>query len=219
VRALFGNVARFDFGKIKGDLPRVDLPDLLPFVRALLVSCNRRPVQNDLRLSFRTPEAWVQADFTIAERYELVFARDAKDLSGKDLAGVGQRVVDRALRVAVEATESVAALDGLDGPISVFMIRDKVTGGEGVVRKTLLATQRVEGRWVVLKDWEVIVLLNPLADRPRSLAVLQPAEAGLDLQALAREAGEHLASVVGKLDLPYRVPVIESLALLVPAKV
>ena len=77
VQNLIGHVARFDFGTVAGQIPRVDLSDLVPFFKAILAFRGRRPAQADnLRLSFRPPEAW-KDDFLIAatDRYDLLFAR------------------------------------------------------------------------------------------------------------------------------------------------
>ena len=93
VRDLVGNVARFDFGTVAGQIPRVDLPDLVPFVKAILTVRGRRPDQaDDLRLSFRPPEEW-RDDFVIStvDRYELLFAREPQPEQGEDVAGVGLR--------------------------------------------------------------------------------------------------------------------------------
>src|SRR5262249_46062929 len=74
VRSLFGNAARFDFGEVANEIPKVDLPDLMPFFKALFSALNRRPGQTDeVRLSFKTPQQWMD-DFTIAEKYDLLFA-------------------------------------------------------------------------------------------------------------------------------------------------
>ena len=102
VRNLVGHVARFDFGAVSDQIPRVDLPDLVPFLKAILTIRGRRPDQaEDLHLRFRPPEEW-KDDFSIAvvERYDLLFAREPQPKAGEDVAGVGLRVVDRAVRDA-----------------------------------------------------------------------------------------------------------------------
>ena len=94
VRNLIGHVARFDFGAVAGQIPRVDLPDLVPFVKAILTVRGRRPDQSDnLRLSFRPPEEW-KDDFLIStvDRYDLLFTREPQPKQGEDVAGVGLRV-------------------------------------------------------------------------------------------------------------------------------
>ena len=56
VRNLVGHVARFDFGAVADQIPRVDLPDLVPFFKAILAVRGRRPDQADnRRLRFPSP--------------------------------------------------------------------------------------------------------------------------------------------------------------------
>ena len=59
VRELVGQSAGFDFGQDADQLPRLDLPDLRPFLHAML-ALNRRKVRDDEDgLSFKTPEEWL----------------------------------------------------------------------------------------------------------------------------------------------------------------
>ena len=56
VRELVGHSARFDFGEVTAQLPRVDLPALRPFLHTML-ALNRRKVRDDEDgLSFKTPK-------------------------------------------------------------------------------------------------------------------------------------------------------------------
>ena len=133
VRNLVGNVARFDFGAVAGQIPQVDLPDLVPFFKAVLAVRGRRPDQTeDTRLRFRPPDEW-KDDFSIAavDRYDVLFAREPQPNEGEDVAGVGLRVVDRAVRDAVELTGAFATIRGLDAPVFVFSVRDRITSSDG----------------------------------------------------------------------------------------
>ncbi len=219
VRSLFGNVARFDFGEVAGQIPRVDLPDLVPFFKAIFAVLGKRPNQvDDLRLSFKTPQQWMD-DFAIAERYELLFAREPRPREGEDIAGVGLRVVDRALRAAIDAPDALAAMGELDGPLVVFALRDRITGSEGAVRKVVVGLQHEEETgWKLLRDWEVLKLLNPAADKPRSTVFDADPTDKLDALKLLSEAKQALESCVDRLDLPFQLPVIERLACLLPGE-
>ena len=219
VRRLFGNVARFDFGEVAEEIPKVDLPDLVPFFKALLAALNRRPTQTDeVRLSFKTPQQWMD-DFTIAEKYDLLFAREPQPREGEDVAGVGLRVVDRAIRTALELSDSVAALGELENVLVVFAIRDRITGAEGAVRKVIIGMLRGGGAtWRLLRDWEVLKLLNSAADKPRSSAFDVRPKERVDLLGLLDEAEQALGSRLGELGLPFRMPVPECLACLVPGE-
>jgi superfamily II DNA or RNA helicase len=217
VRSLFGNVARFDFGEVADQIPRVDLPDLVPFFKSVFAMLGKRPHQiDDLRLSFKTPQEWTD-DFTIAERYDLLFAREPRPLEGEDIAGVGLRVVDRALRTAVEAPDALAAMGELAGPLVVFALRDRITGKGGAVRKVVVALQQCDrSEWELIRDWELLKLLNAAADKPRSAVFDVKPRQGLDATKVLEDARRALDASLTALDLPFRLPAVERLALLLP---
>lgn len=179
----------------------------------------RRPHQVDnVRLSFKTPKQWLD-DFTIAERYDLLFAREPSPHEGEDVAGVGLRVVDRALREAIEAADALAPMGELKGALVVFALRDRITGAEGAVRKVVVGLQRSEGsEWKLVRDWELLKLLNPAADKPRSNVFDVKPKGGVDAAKLLHEAEVALEARLNELDLPFRLPAIERLAMLVPGK-
>ena len=219
VASMFGNVERFDFGEAAAQIPKVDLPDLIPFFKSLCAMLRRRPTRiDDVRLEFHTPQEWTKDDFTIADRYALMFARESRPREGEDIAGIGLRVVDRALAAAVDATESLAAMRDLDGPLVVFALRDRITGSERTVRKIVVGMQQRahDGAWGVLRDWEVLKLLNPAADKPRSTVFDAKPWGQVDVVTLLTEAEQHLKSRLGDLDLPFHLPVMEHLACLIP---
>lgn len=218
VASMFGNVARFDFGEAAAQIPKVDLPDLIPFFKSLCAMLRRRPTRiDDVRLEFHTPQEWTKDDFTIADHYALLFARESRPREGEDIAGIGLRVVDRALRAAVDASESLAAMRGLAGPLVVFALRDRITGSERTVRKTVVGMQRAhDGAWGLLRDWEVLKLLNPAADRPRSTVFDAKPSGQVGVAALLTEAEQHLEARLDDLDLPFQLPVMEHLACLIP---
>ena len=220
VRNLIGHVARFDFGAVAGQIPRVDLPDLVPFFKAILAVRGRRPDQADNhRLGFRPPEEW-KDDFLIStvDRYDLLFAREPQPRQGEDLAGVGLRVVDRAVRDAVALSAAFATIRGLDAPIFVFSVQDRITGSDGPIRAAVVAAQSGADRdWNLIRDWELVHRLNTLADKPRSF-VFSDAEPALDVSDLITSARQYVVSQIDALDLPFALPTVESLACLVPAE-
>ena len=98
-------------------------------------------------------------DFAIAvvDRYDLLFAREPKPSVTEDIAGVGLRVVDRAVSDALDLTVAVAAIKGLDAPIFVFTVRDRITGSDSSVRSLVVAAQSSgDGTWELIRDWELI---------------------------------------------------------------
>jgi superfamily II DNA or RNA helicase len=219
VRSLFGNVARFDFNEVADQIPRVDLPDLVPFFKSALTIHGKRPQQTGAaRLSFNTPQQW-QDDFAIANQYELRFDRDVpRGKKSDDVAGVGLRVVDRALRAAVDLPDALAAVGGLGRPLVTFLIRDKITGSDGTVRKVLVGLLgEADGSWTLLRDWEVLKLLNPVADKPRRSIFNADPKADVNVEEMIIKAEQALESRTNELDLPFRLPTVDRLAMLVPA--
>ena len=220
VRNLVGNVARFDFGAVAGQIPRVDLPDLVPFFKAVLAVRGRRPEQTGkLRLRCRPPDEW-KDDFSIAvvDRYDLLFAREPQPKDGEDVAGVGLRIVDRAVRDAVDLTGAFGAIRGLDAPIFVFHLRDRITGSDGPIRAVVVAAESDDdGGWSLIRDWELMQRLNPLADKPRS-PVFSDAHLAHDVADLIADARRYVESKFDELDLPFALPTVESLACLVPGE-
>ncbi len=217
VRTLVGHVARFDFGRVAGQIPQVDLPDLLPFFKAILAVRSRRPGQaDDLRLEINTPKQW-RDDFAIVGRYNLLFARQPQPRQGEDVAGVGLRVVDRALQDACELQEAFSAITGLENPLFVFVVRDQITGADASIQSVAVGVEQVDGRWKILRDWEVITQLNSLADKPRSPIFSANEPAQDNIMALFIEAQNEVVSHLDELGLPFEIPILEKLACLVPA--
>lgn len=218
VRSMIGNVARFDFVDVADQIPRVDLPDLMPFVKAVLAMLGRRPTQIDeIRLSFRTPEEWAD-DFAIADRYQLLFAREQRPRKDEDIAGIGLRVVNRAVDAAIKTTDALAIVGGLDGLIAVFTLSDRVTGSDGTIRKVVVGMHRKpDGVWNLLRDWELLKTLNEIADRPRSSALHSPKGDVTDLRSILMGAETSLRSRAEDLRLPFQRVATECIACLVPA--
>ena len=198
----------------------MDLPDLVPFFKAILSVRGRRPDQvGDVRLRFRPPEEW-KDDFSIAvvARYDLLFAREPRPKDGEDVAGVRLRVVDRAVRDAVELTGAFGAIRSLDTPIFVFSVRDRITGSDGPVRAVVVAARSgSHGAWILVRDWELIQRLNPLADKPRT-PVFAEASPAYDVANLMADARRYVESHLDTLDIPFALPTVENLACLVPGE-
>jgi hypothetical protein len=96
-------------------------------------------------------------------------------------------------------------------------VRDRITGSDGPVRTVIVgATQASDGTWGLLRDWELIKLLNPLADKPRSPVFAAAARTGRGVMELLTAAQQHVESQLGALDLPFKLPTVERLACLVP---
>jgi hypothetical protein len=217
VRALVGNAARFDFQQVSAQIPKLDLPDLKPFFKAML-HLNKRKVQDDASgISFYTPDSWLGPPGVARQYSGMVFDRAGKD--SQKILGVGHRLVDQAINQARALTSSVAAVPAavISLPIYLFRITDRVTSQGGVVRGVTVAVERGPDGFVLVRDWETIGRLNQvLSERdPRRFRVqasVDPTAVRADVDA----ARTWLATRLQELDLPFRVPDVSICCLFLP---
>ena len=189
VQELVGNCAKFDFQRVSPELPQVDLPDLLPFILAMLARNKRRPVEDGRGLSFSTPEAW-RADPRVRSHYSgLIFDRTERSAdAGARILGVGHVLIEQALRQALGEDASVGTLpsDILPHPMFFFRVTDQVTGRGAAVRAVLCAVSGEQPERV-LRDWELLLRLNDLLQRFGRRRCLREAAVPVD-QAYVRPA-------------------------------
>lgn len=180
VKELVGNCARFDFQQVSEKLPKVDLPDLIPFMQNSLVLNRRQPRLVEGELSFKTPEAWM-TDIRVLPEYEgMVFDRNQQEFRTLErLLGVGHVIVDSALTQALdlEATTAFIPSDRLKFPVAVYRVFDRVTT-DAPNRKTLVCGAKfdADGQIQVLPDWQLLKALNSLS--AHSLKVMSESFSG-----------------------------------------
>jgi superfamily II DNA or RNA helicase len=223
VNEIVGNCDRFDFQSVGKEVPPVDLPDLRPFVEAMLVLNRRRPRRgDDGALGFKTPDAWM-SEVGVRSTYEgLVFDRTVR---GKDamnrVVGVGHKIVEQALQQAVNESACAAIVSStlLHQPIVVARILDRVTGKDVPVRSVVLAAERSAktGEWMILRDWQTVRRLNEMVE---NLSVLRrscgPPEALGGIQSAVASALRLIESEVPTLKTGFRVPLVEALVVIWP---
>jgi superfamily II DNA or RNA helicase len=175
VQNLLGHVAQFDFQGIGTDLPRVDLPDLKPFFMAALAIHGREWNDDGQgRGTFRTPEAWM-GTYGIRDRYEhMAFARG--EAPHHQTLGADYDLFTKGLQQILGRSESLAAIPQRHWsgpPLLVYRIHEQVeqeTAGPDLV----VGLQTDAGGFQLLRDWEVIKLLSPVAEVHRSLRQMNP---------------------------------------------
>lgn len=203
VEALVGHSAHFDFQEVSPLIPRVDLPDLLPFMRRSLRYNHRAVQEMDGTLSFKTPDAWLK-EFGVLRNYrQLCFSRNGDG----DIAGVGHRAVDQALAQARELQASVTALKAgfLPADLYIYRISERVTDRPGH-RVTLVG--RLHGsqpQW--LRDWELLKLFSQ---------ALEAGDASVNKShlPLTKRYCEELSDTLDALGLNYISAHVEPVALL-----
>lgn len=214
---LVGHCQSFDLSQLD-DVPRKDLPDLIPFFHGMLVKNKRRPERDDGVFSFRTPEAWLTTP-GIRMRYEgLIFHRNPKDNEeAKRIVGVGHQLFDQALAQADAWEGSLAQLKGLPQPLAVFRFMDAVTGQKGQVRLVVAGvTLNEAGDMMLIKDEEVLAILNQ-----RKVTQMDTGASNTEGSAEAQakwldDARQHAQTAIGTLRLPFRKPLMSDMVLFWP---
>lgn len=222
VKDLIGNVRSFDFQEVSEVLPRVDLPDLVPFFETALSLNGRKVRRTEQGFSFLTPEDW-KTDPAVMPQYDSVCfdRRVRKGDAAKSLLGVGHRVVDRALAQATARQGCLAAVstDFADRVLIVFQIRDRVTTDASAKHSLLAGISFDDSRSAgeLLLDWQVLKLLNewPLRKIELTKRSVRPVEPEEILSAVER-AHQILAARTADLDEHLRYPLIEPIAVFWP---
>jgi hypothetical protein len=224
VRDLIGNTARFDFQEVSDRIPHVDLPDLIPFFTTVLQLNGRRFREENGEYTFKTPDEWI-TEPGIRQNYEkMVFDRNVQGKNGiSRILGVGQRVFAHALEQSINLNASIMTLpiSVLPNPIFVFRVYDRVTNSTSVVRSIILAVvlKLSDGKLnQILLDWQLLKFLNELIESKkvkRIEASDKPSDTETVIESLMMAKNEVKLSL-DKIDLSFRVPEIEDLAILWP---
>ncbi len=167
VRELLGNVSRFDFQQVGKDLPKVDLPDLEKFFTQTVSRHGRRIFRREEGLEIKTPDEWKARSYALRDKYEgLVFDRNLRGTNAASrVLGVGHLLFDIALEDARNLPSTFARVDGLAAPLLVVTVEDQITGTGALVHRLIFGVTEKEGEVEVLRDWELLQLLNGIALR------------------------------------------------------
>jgi hypothetical protein len=99
----------------------------------------------------------------------------------------------------------------------VFRIRDRVTDNTGNIRSVVAAVLREGNTQRILRDWELLVVLNCVPVGRTKL--VEPSRRPLDplkIRGMIEEATLALQTGANTLDLPFQYPEVEVLACLLP---
>ena len=77
-------------------------------------------------------------------------------------------------------------------------------------------TKSGDGNWELVRDWDVILQLGPLADKPRSPALSPEVRVSHGMDGAVESAQMYLEGRLGALELPFTLPTVEPLCCLVP---
>ena len=222
VQDLVGNAAKFDFREVSDRLPKVDLPDLRPFMEVSLTLNGRRAKDDDDGLSFLTPDAWRREPGVYAEYRGMRFdRRDRAPDAARRLLGVGHKVVNQALQQARSRSVTVASLSSEDLKVSliVFYIRDRVTASERR-SSTIVAAVELDGSDAapsLLLDWQLVKRLNDLPLRKTVMREPSPQVGDIEsTRSVVARATTYLESNLGTLHHSLRHPFVEVAAVMLP---
>jgi superfamily II DNA or RNA helicase len=218
VQDLLGHSQHFDFAQVSNQIPKLDLPDLAPFLRLALRHNRRQLTEIDGMLAFKTPDAW-QKTMGVKPRYDdLQFVRRPVSRRKGTVLGVGNRLFDTALAQAQQYSEtySVIASGGENSILFVFRCYDLITGNMAQPKTIVCGVLAQANSIRILTDGQVLQLLNDLATNvrpsPDSDTVLQASIPG-DPGKLHRSEA-FLRSALPSFDLPFRQPEVELLGIL-----
>lgn len=171
VKDLVGNCARFDFQEVSQRLPKISLKDLEPFITGMLVKNRRQPRAGAEGLSFKTPDEWMVEPAILPEYSAMIFDREqAGDGSPEHLLGVGHKLVDVAIKQAMDLEACIAVIGSgkIEAPLLACRVFDRITTGEANRPALVCGAEVREGQVHIVPDWVLLQKLNCLS--PHSLA-------------------------------------------------
>jgi len=204
VRELFGSVSRFDFQQVGKDLPRVDLPDLEKFFTQSISRYGRRIFRRDEGLEIKTPDEWKERSYALRDRYEgLVFDRSLRGTNAASrVLGIGHLLFDIALEEARNLPVSFACVSGLVAPLLIVTVEDEVTGTGALVHRLIFGVTEKQGLVEVLRDWELLQLLNSCSPKSAQLVGTTDLDAQSTVECLKRAFDAELSTHAPTLHRP-----------------
>ncbi|MBD5804509.1 RNA polymerase-associated protein RapA [Azoarcus sp. Aa7] len=214
VKTLVGHAQSFDLSGLK-DVPPLDLPDLLPFFQGALENNGRRPNLQSGLLSFKTPEKWLDHPAIKRDYKELCFDRSSLVSAECGLIGVGHPLLTRALDQADRHSAVLSYVERLESPILLLLASDRVTDGGAHVRRSAIGVIQDTTGLKVVRDWEILQILNRLDGR--RMSGNKGSVEAREIESWIREARRVAVNYLPQLDLPFAVPELKELLLLWPS--
>lgn len=220
VRSLVGHCEHFDFQETSERIPKLDLPALLPFFKAMLALNSRRYQEADGELSFKTPDAWMNTAAVRKSYRNMAFTRNP-DTEIASILGVGHAAVDQSIQQARSLEDSVTSIPStvLTDPLVVFRVSERVTSGTASFRSIVAAAEVLQsGEVKVIQDWGLVTRLNSLLEQRtlrRDDAARQAAERST-IELIVERGREQIEREIGTLDVSFTVPDFRLLAVLYP---
>jgi hypothetical protein len=184
----------------------------------MLTMNGRRTVKDEEGISFKTPDGWL-VDPGVRLAYEkMVFDRN---LRGQDAAkrvmGVGHKVIDQAIKQALDGTANVATVSAarLKQPLLVFRVFDSVTSERTSIRSKIVGMAHSKDGLRILQDWELLLELNGVVlGRDAKADSSVPPDNVEEIHEIVASGISLVSASTADLDVPFKHPVVELLSLL-----
>jgi hypothetical protein len=155
-------------------------------------------------LEIKTPDEWKARSYALRDKYEgLVFDRS---LRGRNAAsrvlGIGHLLFDIALVEARHLPVSFACVDGLAAPLLIVTVEDEVTGTGALVHRLIFGVTEMEGTPEVLRDWELLQVLNTYLPKTSAGSATADVEAGSTVERLKKAFDADLSAHAPTLHRP-----------------
>lgn len=225
VKNLLGNCEKFDFSAIKGLLPDLDLIHLKPFFKAILSYNNKKYKESENGISFKTPEMWLE-DFAVNSHYkDMRF--DRKTNKGDSLGhilGIGSRVFNMAIKQAIEIKATISSFSDFKEILYVFKIYDRLTENKRNIRNKIAGIAFSNIKESIYTDNDLMLILNELYKKSNKNTIKDAIEnihkyKADHLEQLSKKAQEILGENLLKMDIPFKKPEIELIAIILPDKI
>ncbi|MGT2430330.1 hypothetical protein ACU4HD_19445 [Cupriavidus basilensis] len=142
----------------------------------------------------------------------MVFDRKASVSEG-ELMGVGHPLMEKALYQSERLLGSFCVIAGLDTPLLVVEISSRVTDMSIPGCRVIAGVVGRAGDFALLKDWEVIRLLNKCALRADAITPEFPTT---EVAGWVESASKHVLAQLEHLRLPFSSPQAATLAVFCP---
>jgi len=222
VKELIGHSAKFDYQEVSDQIPRVDLPELRPFILGML-SLNSRQVkqnQDDDTIGFITPDFW-REEPGVRRKYDgMTFNRNYRGKGGAEkILGIGNKMVNLAIKQARDNPSCLMTAQDINRALYIFRIIDRVTVTGGSIRSIITAlTPKNNGDYILLKDWELLLEMNKIITIPGiKKAETSPSPDKIEEVDIEIErAINKINSCLDELSLPFKIPSCELMAVILP---
>lgn len=166
VKSILGNAAKFNLKGLES-VPKLDLPDLIPFFKKAVRKAGRQiSTEDNIHFSFKTPVAW-DDEPGIKMKYEnMIFKRNTEgDETPDDICGVGHKVFQKALGFAKEKRDSICSIKGSNS-YYIFRVFDKITYSKGNINNKYVILKKKSNDISLVKEESFFTEINDLVENP-----------------------------------------------------